>query len=142
MTLNSSVNISSKQPDVGTTIFSVIGQLSAQHKAINLSQGAPNFPCDPHLVELVSKAMREGHNQYASLTGLPALREALAEKVETLYGQRYDAGSEVLITGSASQGIYMAISALVHPGDEVIFFEPAFDSYAPVVRLQAQPRLA
>lgn len=136
MTLNSSVNISSKQPDVGTTIFSVIGQLSAQHQAINLSQGAPNFPCDPQLVELVSQAMRDGHNQYASMTGLPSLREALAEKVHTLYGQHYDAGSEVLITGSASQGIYMAISALVHAGDEVIFFEPAFDSYAPVVRLQ------
>lgn len=70
------------------------------------------------------------------MTGLPSLREALAEKVHTLYGQHYDAGSEVLITGSASQGIYMAISALVHAGDEVIFFEPAFDSYAPVVRLQ------
>lgn len=136
MGLNSSVNITSKQPDVGTTIFSVIGQLSAQHQAINLSQGAPNFPCDPQLVELVSTAMREGHNQYAPMTGLPALREALAEKVFTLYGRQYDAGSEVLITGSASQGIYMAISALVHPGDEVIFFEPAFDSYAPVVRLQ------
>ncbi len=80
--------------------------------------------------------MREGHNQYAPLTGLPALKEALAQKVHTLYGQQYDVGSEVLITGSASQGIYMAISALVHPGDEVIFFEPAFDSYAPVVRLQ------
>ncbi len=80
--------------------------------------------------------MRDGHNQYAAMTGLPALREALAEKVHRLYGQPYDAASEVLITGSASQGIYMAISALVHPGDEVIFFEPAFDSYAPVVRLQ------
>ncbi|MEG3127303.1 methionine aminotransferase [Pantoea cypripedii] len=136
MSLQSSVQTSSKLPDVGTTIFSVIGQLSAQHKAINLSQGAPNFPCDPQLVELVSKAMREGHNQYAPLTGLPALKEALAQKVQTLYGQQYDVGSEVLITGSASQGIYMAISALVHPGDEVIFFEPAFDSYAPVVRLQ------
>ncbi|MDE1187958.1 MAG: methionine aminotransferase [Pantoea sp.] len=136
MSLQSSVQTSSKLPDVGTTIFSVIGQLSAQHKAINLSQGAPNFPCDPQLVELVSKAMREGHNQYAPLTGLPALKEALAQKVHTLYGQQYDVGSEVLITGSASQGIYMAISALVHPGDEVIFFEPAFDSYAPVVRLQ------
>lgn len=136
MSLQSSVQTSSKLPDVGTTIFSVIGQLSAQHKAINLSQGAPNFPCDPQLVELVSKAMREGHNQYAPLTGLPALKEALAEKVQTLYGQQYDVASEVLITGSASQGIYMAISALVHPGDEVIFFEPAFDSYAPVVRLQ------
>ena len=119
MTLNSSVKLSSKQPDVGTTIFSVIGQLSAQHQAVNLCQ-----------------AMRDGHNQYAAMTGLPALREALAEKVHRLYGQPYDAASEVLITGSASQGIYMAISALVHPGDEVIFFEPAFDSYAPVVRLQ------
>lgn len=136
MSLETPVQISSKLPDVGTTIFSVIGQLSAQHKAINLSQGAPNFPCDPALVEEVSRAMREGHNQYASMTGLPALREALANKVETLYGQRYDVASEVLITGSASQGIYMAITALVHPGDEVIFFEPAFDSYAPVVRLQ------
>ena len=136
MSLKTPVQISSKLPDVGTTIFSVIGQLSAQHKAINLSQGAPNFPCDPALVEEVSRAMREGHNQYASMTGLPALREALANKVGTLYGQHYDAASEVLITGSASQGIYMAISALVHPGDEVIFFEPAFDSYAPVVRLQ------
>ncbi|ADU69314.1 methionine aminotransferase [Pantoea sp. At-9b] len=136
MSIQSSVQTSSKLPDVGTTIFSVIGQLSAQHKAINLSQGAPNFPCDPQLVELVSNAMREGHNQYAPLTGLPALKEALAQKVHTLYGQQYDVGSEVLITGSASQGIYMAISALVHPGDEVIFFEPAFDSYAPVVRLQ------
>lgn len=136
MSLKTPVQISSKLPDVGTTIFSVIGQLSAQHKAINLSQGAPNFPCDPALVEEVSRAMREGHNQYASMTGLPALREALANKVETLYGQRYDVASEVLITGSASQGIYMAITALVHLGDEVIFFEPAFDSYAPVVRLQ------
>lgn len=136
MSIQSSVQTSSKLPDVGTTIFSVIGQLSAQHKAINLSQGAPNFPCDPQLVEQVSNAMREGHNQYAPLTGLPALKEALAQKVHTLYGQQYDVGSEVLITGSASQGIYMAISALVHPGDEVIFFEPAFDSYAPVVRLQ------
>ncbi len=136
MTLNSAVSHASKLPDVGTTIFSVIGQLSAQHRAINLSQGAPNFPCDPQLVELVSEAMRAGHNQYAPMLGLPALREALAHKVEHLYGQAYDPANEVLITGSASQGLYMAISALVHPGDEVIFFEPAFDSYAPVVRLQ------
>ncbi|WP_343463074.1 methionine aminotransferase [Pantoea sp.] len=136
MTLNSAVSHASKLPDVGTTIFSVIGQLSAQHRAINLSQGAPNFPCDPQLVELVSEAMRAGHNQYAPMLGLPALREALAHKVQQLYGQAYDPANEVLITGSASQGLYMAISALVHPGDEVIFFEPAFDSYAPVVRLQ------
>ncbi|WP_130835044.1 methionine aminotransferase [[Erwinia] mediterraneensis] len=136
MALNSSVHTASKLPDVGTTIFSVIGQLSAQYNAINLSQGAPNFPCDPALVEAVSRAMRDGHNQYAPMTGLSTLKVALAEKIHTLYGQHYDAASEVLITGSASQGLYMVISALVHAGDEVIFFEPAFDSYAPVVRLQ------
>lgn len=136
MSLKTPVAIHSKLPDVGTTIFSVIGQLSAQHQAINLSQGAPNFPCDPALVDSVSRAMQEGHNQYAAMMGLPALRDALASKVQALYGQQYDAASEVLITGSASQGLYMAITALVHQGDEVIFFEPAFDSYAPVVRLQ------
>lgn len=136
MTLTSAVQQRSKLPDVGTTIFSVIGQLSALHNAINLSQGAPNFPCDPLLVEGVTRAMQQGHNQYATMTGLPALREVLAAKVGTLYGQKYDAASEVLITASASEGLYSAIAGLVHPGDEVIFFEPAFDSYAPIVRLQ------
>ncbi|MEM6159280.1 methionine aminotransferase [Erwinia sp. P6884] len=136
MTLLSSVQPRPKLPDVGTTIFSVIGQLAAQHNAINLSQGAPNFPCDPALTEAVTQAMKQGHNQYAPMTGLGALKEVLAEKVNTLYGQQYDAASEILITGSASQGLYSAIAALVHPGDEVIFFEPAFDSYAPIVRLQ------
>ncbi|MGE9550147.1 methionine aminotransferase [Erwinia amylovora] len=136
MTLISSVQQRSKLPDVGTTIFSVIGQLSAQHNAINLSQGAPNFPCDPSLVQGVTRAMEQGHNQYAPMTGLGVLKDALAAKVNALYGQQYDAASEVLITGSASQGIYAAIGGLVHAGDEVIFFEPAFDSYAPVVRLQ------
>jgi aspartate/methionine/tyrosine aminotransferase len=136
MPIKSSVQQRSKLPDVGTTIFSVIGQLSAQHNAINLSQGAPNFPCDAALINGVTRAMEQGHNQYAPMTGLAALKEVLASKVETLYGQRYDAATEVLITGSASQGIYAAIGGLVHPGDEVIFFEPAFDSYAPVVRLQ------
>lgn len=136
MTLNASVQHRSKLPDVGTTIFSVIGQLSARHNAINLSQGAPDFPCDPALIHGVTKAMEQGHNQYAPMTGLGALKEVLASKVETLYGQQYDAASEILITASASQGIYAAIGGLVHAGDEVIFFEPAFDSYAPVVRLQ------
>ncbi|MEJ5178693.1 MULTISPECIES: pyridoxal phosphate-dependent aminotransferase [Erwinia] len=136
MTITSSVQQRSKLPDVGTTIFSVIGQLSAQYNAINLSQGAPNFPCDPQLVNGVTRAMQQGHNQYAPMTGLAALREVLAKKVETLYGQKYDVASEVLITASASEGLYSAIAGLVHPGDEVIFFEPAFDSYAPIVRLQ------
>ncbi|QKJ87207.1 Aminotransferase [Paramixta manurensis] len=136
MALTSAVAHRSKLPDVGTTIFSVIGQLSAQHNAINLSQGAPNFPCDPALVNGVTRAMQQGHNQYAPMTGLPALKEAVAEKVATLYRQTYDVASEILIAASASEAIYSAIAGLVHPGDEVIFFEPAFDSYAPVVRLQ------
>ncbi|NIF22032.1 methionine aminotransferase [Candidatus Pantoea multigeneris] len=135
MSLITPVHVTSKLPDVGTTIFSVIGQLSAQHRAINLSQGAPNFPCDPQLVASVAEAMQQGHNQYAPMTGLPALKQALADKVQQLYGRRYDVDSEVLISGSASQGLYMAIAALVHQGDEVIFFEPSFDSYAPIVRL-------
>ena len=142
MTLASTVARRSKLPDVGTTIFSVIGQLAAQHGAINLSQGAPNFPCDDRLVACVSQAMRDGHNQYAPMTGYQPLKEALAEKVLRLYGQHYDVTSEVLITASASEGLYAAIAALVHPGDEVIFFEPAFDSYAPVVRLQGATPVA
>ena len=126
----------SKLPDVGTTIFTVIGELAAQHQALNLSQGAPNFACDPQLVDAAAAAMRAGHNQYASMPGLATLREAIADKFARLTGARYSAEDEVTVVGSASQGLYAAISALVHPGDEVIYFEPAFDSYAPIVRLQ------
>ncbi|CAI0873573.1 MAG: pyridoxal phosphate-dependent aminotransferase [Serratia proteamaculans] len=132
----------SKLPDVGTTIFTVIGQLSAEHQALNLSQGAPNFACEPQLVEAVAQAMRAGHNQYAPMSGVAALRTALADKVERLYGARYDADEEITVIASASEGLYSAISALVHPGDEVIYFEPAFDSYAPIVRLQGATPVA
>jgi len=132
----------SKLPDVGTTIFTVIGQLSAEHQALNLSQGAPNFACEPQLVEAVAQAMRAGHNQYAPMSGVAALRAALAAKVETLYGARYDADEEITVIASASEGLYSAIGALVHPGDEVIYFEPAFDSYAPIVRLQGATPVA
>lgn len=132
----------SKLPDVGTTIFTVIGQLSAEHQALNLSQGAPNFACQPQLVEAVAQAMRAGHNQYAPMSGMAALRAALADKVERLYGARYDADEEITVIASASEGLYSAISALVHPGDEVIYFEPAFDSYAPIVRLQGATPVA
>ncbi|AHG21698.1 aminotransferase [Chania multitudinisentens RB-25] len=132
----------SKLPDVGTTIFTVIGQLSAEHQALNLSQGAPNFACDLQLVEGVAQAMRAGHNQYAPMSGVAALRHALAEKVARLYGAHYDADDEVTVIASASEGLYSAISALVHPGDEVIYFEPAFDSYAPIVRLQGATPVA
>jgi methionine aminotransferase len=132
----------SKLPDVGTTIFSVIGALAAQHDALNLSQGAPNFPCDPALVQAAVRAMQAGHNQYAPMTGIAALREALADKVARLSGARYSAEDEVTVIASASEGLYASISALVHPGDEVIYFEPAFDSYAPIVRLQGATPVA
>lgn len=142
MTLRTSVKTRSKLPDVGTTIFTVIGQLSAQHNAINLSQGAPNFSCDARLIDGVTRAMSEGHNQYAPMTGLRALKERIAGKISDLYGTQYDVDSEVLITASASEALYSAISGLVHPGDEVIYFEPSFDSYAPIVRLQGATPVA
>ncbi|QIX98070.1 pyridoxal phosphate-dependent aminotransferase [Cedecea sp. FDAARGOS_727] len=142
MAMQTPVQHRSKLPDVGTTIFTVIGQLSAQHKAINLSQGAPNFPCDPQLIAGVTRAMQEGHNQYASMTGLASLKNLIAEKVAALYGSTYDPADEVLVTASASEGLYSAIGGLVHPGDEVIYFEPSFDSYAPIVRLQGATPVA
>lgn len=132
----------SKLPDVGTTIFTVIGQLAARHDALNLSQGAPNFAPDPALVEGVARAMRDGHNQYAPMAGVMALRERLAEKTEALYGTHYDPATEITVIASASEGLYAAISALVHPGDEAIYFEPSFDSYAPIVRLQGATPVA
>ncbi|MFP2237398.1 pyridoxal phosphate-dependent aminotransferase [Pseudescherichia vulneris] len=142
MTLRSPVKPRTKLPDVGTTIFTVIGQLSSQHNAINLSQGAPNFACDARLVQGVTRAMEEGHNQYAPMTGLQTLKNRIADKIADLYGAQYDADNEILITASASQGLYSAISGLVHPGDEVIYFEPSFDSYAPIVRLQGATPVA
>jgi aspartate/methionine/tyrosine aminotransferase len=135
-TMQSALSPRSKLPDVGTTIFTVIGQLAAEHDALNLSQGAPNFAPDARLVEAVSAAMRRGHNQYAPMAGVAALREALAAGTERRYGARYDPDTEITVVASASEGLYAAISALVHPGDEVIYFEPSFDSYAPIVRLQ------
>ncbi|MFD1560510.1 pyridoxal phosphate-dependent aminotransferase [Paraburkholderia silviterrae] len=140
--MQSAARTRSKLPDVGTTIFTVIGQLAAEHDALNLSQGAPNFEPDARLVENVAAAMRAGHNQYAPMAGIHTLREALAAKFETLHGAHYDPADEVTVTASASEGLYAAISALVHAGDEVIYFEPSFDSYAPIVRLQGATPVA
>jgi methionine transaminase len=134
--MDSTLTPRSKLPDVGTTIFTVIGQHASQHQALDLCQGAPNFACDPRLLDAAAAAMRAGHNQYAKMSGLGSLREAIVEKCLRLTGTRYHAEDEVTVVGSASQGLYAAVSALVHPGDEVIYFEPAFDSYAPIVRLQ------
>lgn len=125
----------SRLPHVGTTVFTRMSQLAIDHGAVNLGQGFPDFACDPALVDLVTDAMRAGHNQYPPMTGLPALRQAIAAKVETTYGHRYDANTDITVTAGASQAIQSAILAVVHPGDEVIVIEPAYDCYAPAIAL-------
>ncbi len=129
------VQVTSKLPDIGVSIFSVMTRLANEHEAINLSQGFPDFDCDPALVDAVAKAMRDGHNQYAPMPGVLALREGIAAKVEHLYGPRYDPATEVLVTSGATAGLYATLTALVQPGDEVVLFEPCYDSYVPVIRL-------
>ena len=125
----------SRLPHVGTTVFTRMSQLAIDHGAVNLGQGFPDFACDPALVDLVTDAMRAGHNQYPPMTGLPALRQAISAKIETTYGHRYDANTEITVTAGASQAIQSAILAVVHPGDEVIVIEPAYDCYAPAIVL-------
>lgn len=127
--------ISSKLPKVGTTIFSVMSALANEHKAINLSQGFPNFDVNPRLVELITLKMKEGLNQYAPMQGVPALREALSEKMEKLYGAKYHPDKEVNITSGGTQAIYSALTAVVREGDEVIVIEPAYDCYVPAIEL-------
>lgn len=127
--------VQSKLPGVGTTIFSVMSALAQEHGAVNLGQGFPNFDMDMALVDLVYDKMRRGFNQYAPMQGVPALREALSAKIERMYGHRYDAQNEITITAGGTQAIYTAITALVHEGDEVILFAPAYDCYAPAVEL-------
>jgi methionine transaminase len=129
------IPIASKLPDVGVSIFAVMTRLANEHGAINLSQGFPDFDCDPALVEAVTRAMRAGHNQYAPMPGVLALREAIAAKVQQCYGAAYDPQSEVQIVSGATAGLYATLSAFVQPGDEVILFEPCYDSYVPVIRL-------
>jgi len=127
--------LSSRLPRVGTTIFSVMSALAAEKNAVNLGQGFPDFDCDPQLVNAVTDAMQRGQNQYPPMTGVPALREAVATKIAALYGRRYDAGSEITITAGATQAILTIILAIVHPGDEVIVLDPCYDSYVPNIEL-------
>ena len=127
--------IDSRLPNVGTTIFTVMSALAQEHGAVNLGQGFPDFDCDPRLIEAVERAMRQGLNQYPPMTGVPALREAVAAKIEALYGHRYDPAAEVTITAGATQGILTAVLAVVHPGDEVIVLDPCYDSYEPNIQL-------
>ena len=125
----------SKLPSSGVTIFSVMSQLAQDVGAINLGQGFPDFNCAPELVDAVERCMRDGHNQYAPMLGVYALREALARKIELLYGHRYDPATEIVVTSGATEGLFSTLTALVRPGDEVLLFQPAYDSYAPAVLL-------
>lgn len=129
------IEITSKLPNVGTTIFTTINQLANAHNAVSLSQGFPNFDPDPELLQLVSEAYKKGHNQYAPMQGVLSLREAISEKIESLYGSYYRPESEITITAGATQAIFTTIAAFVHPGDEVIVIEPAFDCYEPAIAL-------
>ncbi|WP_399697440.1 pyridoxal phosphate-dependent aminotransferase [Xenophilus sp.] len=122
-------------PSVGTTIFTVMSALAAEKNAVNLGQGFPDFGCDPKLTQAVADAMAAGHNQYPPMPGVPALREAIAAKIEALYGRRYDPATEITITAGATQAIITTVLALVRPGDEVIVLEPCYDSYVPNIEL-------
>ncbi|NLA68751.1 MAG: aminotransferase class I/II-fold pyridoxal phosphate-dependent enzyme, partial [Gammaproteobacteria bacterium] len=124
-----------KLPKVGTTIFSVMSQLAAEHGAVNLGQGFPDFDVPGRLVDALDRAMRAGHNQYAPMTGVAALREAIADKTLDLYGHRPDPETEVTVTSGATEAIFNAVHAVVRAGDEVVVLDPAYDCYEPAIEL-------
>ncbi len=127
--------IISKLPNVGTTIFTVMSSLAIEHKAINLGQGFPDFPMSEELIALVNRAMQDGCNQYVHMNGLPALRSVLAEKIEALYVQLIHPDTDITVTPGGTYAIYTALTTILQPGDEVIFFEPAYDSYIPNIEI-------
>jgi methionine aminotransferase len=127
--------IKSKLPNTGETIFTEMSSLAAKHKAINLGQGTPDFDMNEALIDLVTKAMKDGHNQYAHRNGLLKLREAIAEKVEYLYQASINPNTEITITPGGTYAIYTALTSALQPGDEVIVFEPAYDSYIPNIEI-------
>jgi methionine aminotransferase len=127
--------IRSKLPAVGTTIFTVMSRLAIEHKAVNLGQGFPDFNASPVLLDLVTKAMAQGHNQYPYMPGVASLREAIAEKTKTLYGHHYDPETEITVTSGATEALMATVMAAVDTGDEVIVIEPCYDSYLPAIRL-------
>ena len=131
----------SRLPQLGVTVFSVMSALAQQHQAVNLGQGFPDFDGDPALLDAVDAAMRAGHNQYPPMPGVPALRQAIAAKIAALYGHAYHPDTEITVTAGATQGILTALLAVVHPGDEVIVLEPAYDSYAPNIALAGGVRV-
>jgi len=125
--------INSKLPNLQTSIFTIMSRLAKEHDAVNLSQGFPNFDTDRKLIDLVSKAMNSGYNQYAPMQGIYSLREVIAEKFESLYGATYNPETEITVTTGATQAIFSIISAFVHPKDEVIILKPAYDCYEPAI---------
>jgi methionine transaminase len=127
--------VRSKLPNISTSIFTIVTELAIKHKALNLSQGFPDFSPPEELISLVEKNMRKGNNQYAPMQGLMKLRESIAAKTEDLYGQSFNPETEITITSGATEAIFSAISAFIQEGDEVIVFEPAYDSYAPVIKI-------
>lgn len=129
------MQIETKLPKVGTTIFTVMSQLAAEHKAVNLGQGFPDFDGPPALREALTRAMAEGRNQYAPMTGVPALREAIARKTEKLYGRKVNADTEITVTSGATEALFAAIAAVVRAGDEVLVLDPCYDSYDPAIEL-------
>ncbi|HXL57255.1 MAG TPA: aminotransferase class I/II-fold pyridoxal phosphate-dependent enzyme, partial [Chitinophagaceae bacterium] len=134
--------LQSKLPDVGTTIFTVMSQLAVEHDAINLGQGFPDFPMSPELTGLVYKAMKDGHNQYVHMNGLRLLRERLSEKIQKLYNNNVHPDSQITITPGGTYAIYTALTTILQRGDEVIVFEPAYDSYIPNIDINgAKPVL-
>ena len=131
----SAPTLQSRLPKVGTTIFTVMSQLATEHGAVNLGQGFPDFPVPGRLVDALSDAMRAGHNQYAPMSGIPALRQAIAAKTERCYGWRPDADSAITVTSGASEAIFDAVASVVGPGDEVIVLDPCYDCYEPAIDL-------
>ena len=128
-------NLQSKLPNEGISIFSKMSGLASEYNAVNLSQGFPDFETDSRLHELVNKAMRQGYNQYAPLAGIPELREQIARKIEGLHGRAYDVETEICVTNGATHALFLALSAFVRTGDEVIVLKPAYDSYEPAIEL-------
>jgi methionine aminotransferase len=127
--------LQTRLPAVGTTVFTLMSALANEHGAVNLGQGFPDFGCDPKLLDHVNDAMRAGHNQYPMMAGAPPLRAAIAAKIGALYGRAYDVNTEITVTAGATQALTTAILCCVHPGDEVIVIEPAYDSYLPAITL-------
>ena len=125
----------SKLPDIGTTIFTVMSKMALEHNSINLGQGFPDFNPDQRLLDLVTEAMNAGHNQYPYMPGVEILRQVIADKVNALYGKQYDKDSEITVTSGATEAIMSAVTAVVHAGDEVIVIEPSYDCYLPAIKL-------